>query len=91
MIDSGEKVAFLQSGKTQFAISTTAEWDAMLKPLKTSQQKRDLTEDIVKTWTDARAAAKGTFSERVEAGVKAVCAKFHLVYYRGKLGTLTKQ
>lgn len=29
-------------------------------------------------------ATKGSFSERTEAGVLAVCRQFHLVYYSGQ-------
>jgi len=31
------------------------------------------------------------FSERVEAGILAVCRKFYLVYYEGQGGDLTRK
>jgi hypothetical protein len=90
MIYTGEKVAFVQAGDTHFAVSTTAEWDAVLKPLN-DKGKQKLSDQIEATWDKSQSAAGGTPQEGVEAAVKAVCTKYHLTYYRGKGGTLSKQ
>ena len=38
----------------------------------------------------ASAATDRSFSEKVEAGIMAVCEQFHLVYYEGQGGELTR-
>ena len=43
------------------------------------------------TYDKAVDSVKGRFSEKIEAGVMAVCEQFHLVYYEGQGGDLTRK
>lgn len=91
MVVTGERVAIVQSGATQFFVATTAEWDKMVNKLTTDKKKADAMKKIEDLWDKKFAGAKGTFQQRVEAADKAVCSKYKLVYYKGTAGVLTKQ
>ncbi|BAZ32223.1 hypothetical protein NIES4074_47250 [Cylindrospermum sp. NIES-4074] len=84
-----DRIAVVQSGQGQFVAARTEEFNTMLKGLDEAGKKK-MFDEINKTWDDTFKSAKGKFQERVEAAVKAVCSKYHLVYYKGKDGNLTK-
>ncbi|MEW5857473.1 MAG: DUF4157 domain-containing protein [Cyanobacteriota bacterium] len=85
-----DRIAVVQSGEGQFVASRTVEFDKMLEKLDDAGKKK-MFDEMKKTYDDALSSAKGKFQERVEAAVKAVCSKYHLVYYKGKNSKLTKQ
>jgi len=79
----------VQSGETVFVLARTEEFEKLLAGLDAAGLKK-LEQKIEKTWNDVYTTAKGKIPERAEAATRATCKAFHLVYYRGKGGSLTK-
>ncbi len=79
----------VQSGETVFVLARTEEFEKLLVGLDAAG-KRKLEQKIEKTWNDVYTTFKGKIPERAEAATRATCKAFHLVYYRGKGGSLTK-
>lgn len=79
----------VQSGETQFVLSRTEEFEKLLVGLDADGKKK-LADKIEKTWNDVYTSAPGKIPARAEAATRATCKAFHLVYYRGKGGSLTK-
>jgi hypothetical protein len=65
-------------------ISRTKEFDQIVQQAEKTQTEADLKKRIIDTYNRAFDATKGTFPEQLEAGVRAVCREFHLLYYEGK-------
>ena len=86
LVTGAESQKFVRSGDGVFRVAKTEEFEKLVTGAKADELKAEMK----KTFGDAKDAAKGTFSERVEAGVKAVCQKYHLDYYKGTGDTLTK-
>jgi hypothetical protein len=86
-IYNNRRMAIVQSGKGQFVAVRTKEFNDLLKDLNDEGKAKMYTE-MTKCWDDAVGAAKGTMQERVEAAVRAVSEKYHLVYYAGTGGTV---
>ncbi len=84
-----DRIAVVQSGTGQFVAARTEEFNKLLVGLDESGKKK-MFDEMNQTWNDTFAGAKGKFRDRGEAAVKAVCSKYHLVYYKGKDGNLTK-
>jgi hypothetical protein len=89
LVTQSERVKVVRSGDALFMVSKTEEFEALVKD-KSPTEKDAVKAAMKKTWNDAFAAAKGKFIERVEAAVKAVCSKYHLVFYKGKNDHVTK-
>lgn len=89
LIYVADRAAFVQAGKTQFTALRTEEFDKLIVGLDDPGKKK-MSDEMDKTWQDTYDNAKGTFQEKVEAAVKAVCTKYHLVYYKGKGSTVSK-
>jgi hypothetical protein len=81
-----ENMKFVQSGDTVFMVQKTQAF----KDLVAEKGENVTRAAMVSSWNTARAAATGTFAERVEAATKAVCKEYHLDYYRGSGDTLTQ-
>jgi hypothetical protein len=79
----------VQSGEAVFVLARTAEFEELLKGLD-ADGRRELAQKIEKTWSDVYTSTKGKIPARAEAATRATCKAFHLVYYRGKNGSLTK-
>ncbi|NEQ33166.1 MAG: hypothetical protein F6K04_19575 [Leptolyngbya sp. SIO4C5] len=90
LVTQDEHFKIVQAGEGQFVVSRTQEFNKKRSELD-KQGKKDLKAEMKKTWNDTFSTAKGTFQERVEAAVKAVCSKYDLVYYKGSGGKLSKQ
>lgn len=85
-----DRLAVVKSGEGWFVAARTAEFDALIAG-KTDDQKMALFDQMKQDWNDTFNGAKGTFAERADAASAAVAAKYHLVYYTGKDGALTKR
>lgn len=83
------RMKIVQSGDAQFVVTKTTEWDARVEALDEAGRE-DLQDDIRELWNDTFSAATGTFQERCEAAVRAVCSTYDLVYYRGSGGTVDR-
>jgi hypothetical protein len=90
LVSLKENLKMVQSGDGIFVVSRTQEFDAMVKK-RNKSEKQKLKSEMKKTWNDSFKGAKGKLQQRVEVAVKAVCSKYHLVYYKGKGGKVTKQ
>jgi hypothetical protein len=87
-VTGSERIKVVRSGTGEFMLAKSKEWDDDVKG-RSATKIAELEANIEKTWTDSYAAAKGDLPARVEAAVKAVAKKFHLLYYRGTGGALT--
>lgn len=85
LVTVSERMAIVNAGTKEFVAVKTAEWDTMVNALD-AQGKKDLKDEMKKLWDDTYAAAKGKFQERVDKAVRAVCDKYHLLYYSGDVG-----
>ncbi|MFE4105183.1 hypothetical protein [Almyronema epifaneia] len=90
LVTQDEHFKIVQAGEGQFVVSRTQEFNKKRSELD-EQGKKNLKAEMKKLWNETFASAKGTFQERVEAAVKAVCSKYNLVYYKGSGGELNKQ
>jgi hypothetical protein len=88
IVDESQPINLLQSGKTQFLIARTAEFEAMIKDLD-DDQLADLRAKIEKCWQN-NYNTKGTIQERAERATEVTCRAFKLAYYRGQGGTLKR-
>ncbi|HEY0476903.1 MAG TPA: DUF4157 domain-containing protein [Kofleriaceae bacterium] len=79
----------VQSGETVFVLARTEEFEKLLKGLDAKSLKK-LEQKIEKTWNDVYKSTPGKIPARAEAATRATCKAFHLMYYRGKSGSLTK-
>ncbi len=88
LVDESQPLNLLQSGKSQFMIARTAEFEAMLKDLD-DEGAAKLRANIARTW---QAAFKGKepMPERAERATEATCRAFKLAYYRGQGGKLAR-
>ncbi|MBL0219586.1 MAG: hypothetical protein IPQ07_37685 [Myxococcales bacterium] len=92
VVDESQPINLLQSGKTQYVIARTAEFEASLKKLDDDAKER-LKHSIEGTWyaafgPDGAALPDGAYQQRVERAVRVTCATFDLAYYSGQGGTL---
>lgn len=90
MVTQKERVKVVQSGQKRFMVSKTKEWDGLVAAANTVDKKRKLSKDIKTLWSTTFKGGKGTFQENCEQAVKAVCNKYHLVYYTGEGKELAK-
>ncbi len=73
-------------------LSKTKQFEELVSKTNNDETKlRALGAGMSTTYDEVFEHTKGTFSERVEAGILAVCRKFHLVYYEGKGGDLARK
>lgn len=88
-----ERMMMVQSGKHQYVIARTKEFDAMLAT-KTPREVRTMIKEMQKLYdkTMTQAEDKGQdFENQIDAAVKAVSDKYQLVYYTGQTGNLQKR
>ena len=82
-----DDIAVVQSGESLFLAARTQEFDQMLEGLS-EKDKLALFNEMKDTFDEAYGDAKGSFQDRVRAGVLAVVDEYHLLYYEGKGNTL---
>jgi hypothetical protein len=91
MIDEEERMGVVNAGDKEFVAVKTKEWDAMVAALD-AQGKKDLASEIDALWDKIFQGTTGKLSVKAEAATKAVCEKYHLLYYAGAVGgNLTRQ
>ncbi len=92
IVDESSPINLLQSGKTQYMIARTAEFETSLKRLDEAGKEK-LKHTIEGTWSaafgrDSGELPDGLYQQRVERAVRVTCATFDLAYYSGQGGTL---
>lgn len=89
---SDAHLSVLRSGPFTFMLSKTKQFEQLVEATNNDESKlRALSERMRKAYDVVFEATKGKFSERVEAGILAVCREFHLVYYEGQGSELTRK
>jgi LysM repeat protein len=79
----------VQSGAGTFVVTKTEEFDVMVDALDTAGRET-LQQDMKDLWNTTFRATSGSFQERVEAAVEAVCETYHLIYYSGGGNTVQR-
>jgi len=73
-------------------LSKTKQFEELVSKTNDDETKlRAIGTGISTTYDEMFERTKGAFSKRVEAGILAVCRKFHLVYYEGQGDDLTRK
>jgi len=87
-----ERVKVVQSGTSQFGVTKTKEFDALVAAADTPEKQEALEAEMDALWNDTfkNAGKKVTFQEKVVRAAKAVCSKYHLVYMEGRAGDLAQ-
>lgn len=89
---SDAHLSVLRSGPFTFMLSKTKQFEELVAASDNDESKlRALGAEMYAAYDDVFDRTKGNFSGRVEAGILAVCRKFHLVYYQGQDGDLTRK
>jgi hypothetical protein len=81
-----EDMKLVRSGDSVFMIKETQGF----KDYVTDKGEGTARAEMIKSWDDAFKNATGTFAERNDAAVKAVCNTYHLEYYSGKGDSLAR-
>jgi len=79
----------VRSGKKVFVLARTAKFNKLVKGLG-DRGKKNLHDKIEALWDKVFSAHTGNVKQAAHAATKAVCKKYHLVYYIGKGATLKK-
>jgi hypothetical protein len=85
-----ERFKLVQSGTSQFGVAKTAEFDKLVAAADTPEKKTELRKEMNALWDSTFKGEQGTFQERVKKASRAVCDKYHLVYYEGSGGTVSQ-
>jgi hypothetical protein len=89
---SDAHLSVLRSGPFTFMLSKTKQFEELVAATKNDESKlKALGASMYAAYDEVFDRTKGNFSERVEAGILAACRKFHLVYYEGQGGDLTRK
>lgn len=96
--DYDQKISLVRSGPMTFMVARTKEFEAMLAQVEKEPDSRKLVErreafkhQMREVFEAAFTAHKGPFPEQLEAGVLAVCDRYHLIYYAGQGGALERK
>jgi hypothetical protein len=85
LVQVDERMAIVNAGTKEFVAVKTAEWDTMVSGLD-AQGKQDLMDEMEALWDKTFKATNGKLAVRADAATKAVCEKYHLLYYSGDVG-----
>jgi hypothetical protein len=85
MVDEQERIGVVNAGSKEFVAVKTKEWDTMVAALD-DQGKDDLRDEIDALWDKKFKGTWGSLQRKAETATKAVCEKYHLLYYAGKVG-----
>jgi hypothetical protein len=99
LCDYDTRMSIVRSGSMSFMVVKTKEFDEKLqREVESERDHRKLVEKreafkakIKQCFEMAFGAQEGDFPTKLEAGVIAVCSDFHLSYYAGEGGHLTRQ
>jgi hypothetical protein len=87
LVDEEQPLNILRSGTQTYMVARTKEFEALIDKNNDPEKLAELKIAIHQTYKAAYGAEKSAGSgepSRVEAGVLAVCRKFHLIYYWGQ-------
>jgi hypothetical protein len=87
IVDEDQPLNILRSGRQTYMIARTKEFDALINKNNDPEKLSELKLAMRDTYNAAFYAEKHTGAGQpsaVEAGVLAVCSKFHLAYYWGQ-------
>jgi hypothetical protein len=90
MVQEDQPLKVLRSGPFTYMIARTREFDAIVARYDKANTSFELQKQINATFDKAFDAKAGDFPEKLEAGVLAVCAEYHLVYYEGQGANLRR-
>lgn len=92
LMRSGAHMSVLRSGPYTFILGKTKQFNQLVDASDNDETKlKDLAARMTDIYEAAMRATEGMFSEKLEAGVLAVCDAFHLIYYSGVGGELTRR
>jgi hypothetical protein len=92
LMRSDAHMSVLRSGPYTFMLSKTKQFEAMVEATNNDENKLSaLAQRMTDVYDNAFDATEGSFSEKTEAGVLAVCQRFHLVYYSGQGSDLSRK
>lgn len=92
LMRSDAHMAVLRSGPYTFVLSKTKQFEKIVNALGSDEEKLSaFAQQMTAVYDKAFDATTGMFSEKCEAGVMAVCEKFHLVYYTGQGSDMTRK
>lgn len=80
----------LRSGDMTFVVARTKEFDKLVARYEAANDSSGLYRAMYDCYENVFAATEGTYKEKVETSVRRVCAEFHLEYYEGRGGTLSR-
>lgn len=80
---SDEPFNMVQSGKGTFGTARTAEFDKMVAGLD-EKAKKKMFQEMSKEWNSLFASGKGDLAKNADSATRAICQKYHLLYYRGE-------
>jgi len=88
--DEGQTLNVIRSGDMTFLVARTKEFDKLVARYEATGDLGQLYGKIYECYGRVRDQTEGTFHQKLEAAVIAVCREFHLEYYRGHGDTLTR-
>lgn len=92
LCDYDTRLSIVRSGRYTFMLVKTKEFDEKMHrevesekdPGRLVEKRERFKADMMRCWNAASNAHEGSFPDKLEAGVLAVCEKYHLVYYAGE-------
>lgn len=84
-----QRLSMVQSGKGLFASARTKEFEELVKS-RGAAERLNISAEIEEHWNTIYACVPGEIRQRAEAATRATSAHYHLLYYAGQGGTLTK-
>lgn len=92
LLRSDAHMCVLRSGPYTFILVKTKQFNQLASRYDRDEDTlKQLGRQISDTYNAAFDATKGRFSEKCEAGVMAVCERFHLAYYVGEGSDMTRK
>ena len=85
----GQRASIVQSGNGQFASVRSKEFEELVQA-RGNAARYAISSEIEEHWNTIFDCVKGNTRERSEAATRATSAHFHLLYYAGKNGRLSK-
>lgn len=86
--EESQPLNILRSGDMTFVVARTKEFDKIVARYEANDDQTGLYKAMYDCYENAFAAAEGTFQEKIETAVLAVCKAYHLEYYEGRGATL---
>ncbi len=74
----------LRSGPMTFMVAKTKQFLKLAKQHEDKDTSLELAKAMLEVHDETYKATRGVFADRLEAAVRAVCNRFHLLYYEGQ-------